>query len=729
MGYRGHEGQFDGNQYKVRYISREAGGGTDVNNSGMESRLNRDARIPATPKEKLRLYARVFDNMREGIMITDSHTTIISINPAFTHITGYEEPEVVGQKPTLLKSGKQSPVFYSRMWKAIMQTGSWQGEIWNRRKTGEIYPEWLTINAVRDERHKIVNYVAIFSDISERKRAESKLRLHAKVFDNATEGIMITDTDMTILSVNPAFTHVTGYSEEEAIGKTPRLLHSGRQNPGFYVGMWASIHATGSWQGEIWNRRKNGEVYPEWLTVNTVKDEMGRISQYVGIFSDITERKAAENHLKYLAHFDSLTGLPNRFLLRDRLDQAILQAERSQRKVAVLFVDMDRFKMVNDSLGHAFGDKLLQQVATRLTESVRRSDTVSRMGGDEFILLLPDIHDPEDAIMVTEQIVNELELPFLIDGQELHMRASVGISIYPMDGRDFETLVTSADLAMYRAKEQRSRCERFTADIDQTFRRKIELEHELRRAMELGQLEVYYQPQVDLATGLWEGLEALLRWKHPVFGFVAPDEFIPIAEDSGMIVGIGEWVIREVCKQQREWEVQGIEAPVVAINLSARQLQDAGFVQTFKTIVGETGADPKKLAIEITENNSVDRIEAVPAVMKEFREFGVRVAIDDFGKGHSALSYLMHLPIDIIKIDKRFINDIHTDRSKAVITKAIVDIAHGMNLRVIAEGVETGEQYDFLRGLNCDAIQGYYAGRPAPPAQLGIGVEESGNPA
>ncbi|MFD0698193.1 EAL domain-containing protein [Paenibacillus sp. GCM10027628] len=669
-------------------------------------------------KNKLQLYARVFYKVMESIMITDSGGVILSVNPAFSATTGYTEEEAVGQTPRILYSGIQETAFYIHMWAKIHETGSWQGEIWNRKKNGELYLEWLTISTVRDEHGKISNYVGIFLDITERKKAEEKLQLHARVFETASEGIMITDTKGTILSVNPAFTETTGYTEDEALGQTPRMLHSGVQDAEFYIHMWASIHETGGWQGEIWNQRKNGEVYPEWLTINAVRNENDNISNYVGIFTDITERKLTEENLKYLAHYDVLTGLPNRFLFHDRLNHAILQAQRQKKWVALMFIDLDHFKLINDSLGHAVGDQLLQKASKRLKSCVRTKDTVSRLGGDEFTVILPDIQKTEDALPVARKILEELALPFFVEEHELFITASIGISIYPLNGDDGDTLIKHADSAMYRAKEQSNNYQMYTTDMNATFVRKMQLENGLRKALEKEQLAIVYQPQMDIRTGQITGVEALLRWQHPELGMVSPNEFIQIAEENGQIDEIGAWVLRKVCEQNKVWQLAGYPPIKCAINLSPRQFKNKNLIETVKRILQETGLSPSYLCFEITERISIHRIESVLAVLHGLKEIGVELAIDDFGKGHSALSYLKRYPIDILKVDKYFVQDIETDLGNASIAKAIIDMAHGLGIRVIAEGVETENQLTFLKKLHCDSIQGYWLSRPLPPEEI-----------
>jgi diguanylate cyclase (GGDEF)-like protein/PAS domain S-box-containing protein len=633
-------------------------------------------------------------------------------------ITGYSEEEVAGRTPGLLKSNFHPTEFYVDMWASIHKDGSWQGEIWNRRKNGEIYPEWLSISSVKDDNGDLINYVGMFSDITQRKNTLSKLRLHAQVFSNASEGIMITDKQLRILSVNQAFTTMTGYSEEEAAGHTPRLLHSGIQNQLFYIKMWERIHASGTWQGEIWNRRKNGEVYPEWLSISTLRDENGLITNYIGMFTDITERKQSEEHLKYLAHFDTLTGLPNRTLLNELVLDATTKAIRTNQKLAVFFIDLDRFKMVNDALGHAVGDRLLQQVAGRLSGAVDENDIISRLGGDEFILVQRHPQKPEEALAYAQRLLSEMTRPFVVDDNELYVSASIGISLYPEHGENLETLVKHADLAMYEAKLQKCGFHLFSAGILDTFKRKLELENELRRAIDRQELHIHYQPQICASSCRIEGIEALLRWTHPTLGKVSPGEFIPIAEETGIIMDIGKWVLKEVCAQLSLWQAAKLDVPTIAVNLSARQFMANDLVASVQDIVNGTPCDPRQIVIEITESSSMGDIESVLPVLYQFKSLGFQIAIDDFGKGYSALGYMKKFPIDILKIDKSFIQEITSDAKSAVITKAIIDMAHGMKLKVIAEGVETPEQLETLRTMNCDVIQGYIIDPPLPSDKL-----------
>lgn len=602
-------------------------------------------------------------------------------------------------------------------WTSVYTSGNWQGEIWNRKKNGEIYQQRLTINAVSHENESLIKYVGIFSDISEEKQDEDYQRLHAKVFENADEGIMITDMSGTILSVNPAFSLVTGFTWAEAVGQTPKILNSGRQDAEFYDHMWASIRAKGNWRGEIWNRKKNGEYYLEWLSINAVRDD-DEIIQYIGIFYDITERKQSEERLEFLAHYDVLTSLPNRTLFHDRLNQAILYADRHQTEVTLMFIDLDRFKLINDTLGHSVGDKALQRVADCLISCVRKSDTVARLSGDEFTVILPFCNDREAVVVVAQKILDCLAESYLIGDHEIFTAASIGIAVYPQDCQDAENLIKHADWAMYRAKSSRSGYFIFSDEMQEPITRRMMLENDLRHALVNGELFVYYQPQFSMLSRRISGIEALIRWKHPKLGFVPPNEFISIAEETGQILRIGEWVIQTVCKQNKAWQVAGIPCVKISVNLSVRQIEDMQFTDRLQDILTASGLDPKYLVVEITESVSIYNVDSIFQKLNVIQSMGIEISIDDFGTGHSSLSYLQRYPLNVLKLDKSFIDGIDLDPKNETIVKAIIDLACGLELQVIAEGVETQEQLNVLMRLGCHTIQGYLFSAPIPVGEM-----------
>jgi len=589
---------------------------------------------------------------------------------------------------------------------------------------------WLrdSFSVMQDESGQVSLQGFLF-DITTRKRAEEQLRLAGEVFQSSGEAIVITDGDMQILSVNPAFTTVTGYSADEALGQTPYDLSRGIRSQERDREIWARVWQEGYWQGEVWDRRRNGDVYPKWLTVSVVRDASGRPVNYIEIFSDISERKEREERVRHLAHHDFLTDLPNRVLLNDRITQAISLAERNRTQVAVMFLDLDRFKTVNDSLGHTVGDKLLQEVARRLRASMRASDTVSRQGGDEFVILIPDMADAADVARAAQKVLDAVAYPYSIDGHELVTTPSIGISVYPNDGRDVETLLKNADAAMYHAKESgRNNYQFFTQDMNTRALERLSLERSLRRAIDREELRLHYQPQYDVRTRQIVGVEALIRWEHPDLGLIPPGRFMRFAEDTGLILPMGEWVLREACRQNRAWQAQGLPPVRVAVNISALQFRNAGFSHTVQTALKEAGLESRWLVLEVTESVIMQDVERVTDALEQLKSLGLELAIDDFGTGYSSLSYLKRFPIDRLKIDQSFVRDITSDDDDAAITSAIIGLTRNLGLRTIAEGVETREQLQFLQEHGCDEAQGFLFSRPLPPEECSTVLGSQMNP-
>lgn len=550
-------------------------------------------------------------------------------------------------------------------------------------------------------------------------RAEMEMQLASTVFDASSDAIMITDARNLIIAVNAAFCEITGFREEEAIGQTPAILSSGKHDANFYRDMWQQLKETGRWSGEIWNRRKNGEIYVEWLTLNTVKNDRDETSHYVAIFADITEHKQAEEHVHHLAHYDALTDLPNRTLFSDRLGQALIQAQRNHGRAAVMFLDLDRFKVINDTLGHSIGDLLLQEVAARLTGCVREGDTVSRLGGDEFVVLLPELRDAEDAYVVAQKLLAAAALPFELHGHELHISASIGISFYPDDGASAEMLMKNADVAMYRAKEMgRNNYQFYHADMNARSFERLTMETSMRRALEREQFELYYQPRYEMPEGRIVGVEALIRWHHPDLGLVLPAQFIPLAEETGLILPIGEWVLRAAATQGKAWQQAGLPPLFMAANVSARQFRQTDFAGKVGQILQDTGFDPCWLELELTETTLMKHSEESVESLSKLKAMGIRIAIDDFGTGYSSLGYLKRLPVDILKIDRSFVSDVTVSLDDAAIVEAIIAMARSLGLHVVAEGVETAEQAKFLKAHKCEEMQGYYFSKPLPVDQL-----------
>jgi len=546
-----------------------------------------------------------------------------------------------------------------------------------------------------------------------------------KIYENTVEGILITDGTSRIQAVNPAFTAITGYTADEALGKTPAMLRSGKHDTEFYRRMWLCLLDEGKWTGEIWNRRKDGSIFPEWLNITAIHDGQGHLKQYVGLFTDITEHKQAEEKLRYQAYHDPLTDLPNRLMYTEHLDMALPQAQRREQMCGVMMLDLDHFKNINDTFGHDFGDKLLINVAQRLRECIRKEDTLARMGGDEFTFLLSLVDDVKDIARVAEKILASFAQPTTIDGKDLFVTPSIGISLFPNDGKDAETLLKNADAAMYRAKEGgRNAYQFYTADMNAQAQERMSLENDLRRALENGELEMYYQPKVSAKDGRIVAAESLIRWHHPTRGFVSPAEFIPLAEENGLILPIGEWLLNEVCRQIRRWRDAGLTVPCIAVNLSGRQFQRQNLPDMLAQAIADAGIEAEDLELELTEGTIMSNAETNIEMLVLLKRMGMSLAIDDFGTGYSSLSYLKRFPVDVLKIDYSFVRDIVTDNNSAELVRGVIGMAHGLKLEVVAEGVETSEQLAFLRLHQCDLIQGFLFSKAVPADDFAALVRE-----
>lgn len=560
-------------------------------------------------------------------------------------------------------------------------------------------------------------------DLAERfeaqRRAEQQLQLYGKVFNNAREGMTITDAASRIVAVNPAFSTITGYSADEVIGHTPAILNSGRQGADYYQALWRELLLQGEWQGEIWNRRKDGGIYPEWLSIAAVHDAAGQVSHYIGVFSDISERKQQEARIHHLAHHDALTGLPNRVLLEDRIGQAILTSRRNQHHMALVFIDLDRFKNINDTLGHQVGDNLLVQAAERVRRVLRDTDTLSRQGGDEFVAVLPEMESRADAMQVARMLLAVLGKPYMLAGHELTVSASAGIALYPEDGETISDLLRKADTAMYKAKEDgRNTCRFYAADANVASLGTLLLDNDLHGALERNELMMYYQPKVDARTGRIVAAEALMRWRHREHGMIPPDRFIPLAEENGLITAFGEWAIHNVCAQQRAWLDDGLLVVPVAVNISAHHFAQKDLPQLVSHVLGEHGLPPQLLDLELTESLLMRNAERATEVLNAFRRMHVSIAIDDFGTGYSSLSYLKQFPVQALKIDRAFVCEIDENGEQIKLASAIIAMAHELGLEVIAEGVETEAQRRYLLARGCDQFQGYLFGRPQPAEEM-----------
>ncbi|MBR0568102.1 EAL domain-containing protein [Azoarcus sp. L1K30] len=552
------------------------------------------------------------------------------------------------------------------------------------------------------------------------KAIAERLRLHSAVIESTHDGVLITDLEGAIVSVNQAFTELTGYTRDDSMGRNPRFLSSGRHDRGFYQTMWATLLQTGRWQGELWNRRKNGELYPEWLTLSAVCNEAGEVTNYVGVFTDISKLRQTEARLSHLSHYDPLTDLPNRLLVMSRLEHAIEVARRRRGHVAAICLDLDRFKTINDSLGHQAGDALLRAVGARLRTRLREEDTLGRLGGDEFMILLEHVDAPAAAALVAHNLIEGLTEPFVLDhGQEVFMHASIGISLYPDDADDHMALVRNADAAMYRAKQQgRNTYQFYTEDLTRFAFRRLDLETRFRRALGNGEFVVFYQPVLSMEAGHLLGAEALVRWQPPGEDMIAPADFIPIAEETGLIVQLGEWVLGEACRQVCRWDAAGLLLPSVSVNLSVEQVRRQDVGSMLLRVLAQTGLAPQRLEIELTESSLMQQGEKAAQLLDLLKHQGVRLAIDDFGTGYSSLAYLKRFAIDKLKIDRSFVKDLAKGSNDLAIASAIVAMAKALEIAVQAEGVETEAQLALLKSIGCGCWQGYACSPPVSASEF-----------
>lgn len=578
--------------------------------------------------------------------------------------------------------------------------------------------------ALTDQEGNIIGILTSGEDITDRKKNENELIKLSQALQQSPNAIIITDYKANIEYVNTAFINTTGYTQTEVIGKNPRFLKSGKTPQGTYEEMWKHITNGEAWYGELINRHKNGTEYSYSINVSPVFDTANKITHYIAIQEDITDKKQAEEHIRYLANFDPLTGLPNRRQLNDHFDYTLSLAKRHGGNFTLIFLDLDRFKEINDSLGHTFGDTLLIELAKRLKLAMREEDTISRMGGDEFILLLPDV-DAQEAAQIALKLQENIAKPFVIDGQEMTVTASIGIALYPTDGSDMETLSQNADAAMYRAKQEgRNTFFFFTEEMQTISKRNLRLSNSLYYALSRNEIHLVYQPQISIETGRIIGAEALIRWHHPELGMVSPAEFIPIAENNGLILPIGEWVLRTAASQLRTWIDNGLPPFIMAVNLSAVQFRHPNLPEIVTQILTETSLPPEYLELELTEGVAMNNPQGAISIMNHLHECGIRMSIDDFGTGYSSLSYLKQFKVYKLKIDQSFVRDISVDPEDKAIVSAIINMAHSLGLKTIAEGVETVEQLNYLREQGCNEVQGYYYSKPLPAEQFEIFLAE-----
>jgi len=668
-------------------------------------------------------YRGLFENAVEGIYQTTPEGHYLTVNPALARIYGYDSPEaVIAERCDIANQTYVDPDIRRRFIDSMETDGvveNFEAQVY--RRDGSVI--WITENArcARDQNGEVQFYEGTVEDITERKRTEADLHLMAKVVNSVHEGIVIIDREGLVWGANEAYQRMTGREAVNLLGRPAQLTTRDLHEPQFEASVLARVEQDGHWVGEAWGSREHGPPFPMEMSVSAVRDREGTLTHYVAACTDITKRKRDEEHIRFQANYDMLTHLPNRYLIMDRLEQAILKARRDGSRICALFMDLDRFKNINDSYGHAAGDELLKLVARRLRQVVRMSDTVGRLAGDEFVILLSEVADGAVGDQVAEKIIEVLSEPFLILDAELFCLPSIGITYFPDQADSVEALLRNADVAMYHAKQAGDR--RYLTFSDDMAQRSIEmmnLETDLRHALNRNELELHYQPKVGIDGRTVVGAEALIRWRHPRLGLVGPNEFIPLAEDSGLIIPIGRWTLVTACEQFMAWRAQGLAPPSVSVNVSPRQFNDSGLLETVRDVLGRTGLPPGCLDLEITETVMTGDVERAVATLNALKAMGVTLSIDDFGTGYSSLNYLKTFPIDTLKIDQTFVRDVSHDSKDAAIIATIVSLARNLGFNVVAEGVETIDQMDFLRQNECLLFQGYWVSRPLPVADFTI---------
>lgn len=660
----------------------------------------------------------LLQNASDGIHILDHDGNVIEISAAFCSMLGYQRQELMGKHVALWEAKFTADEIREILERQFVTNTRSQFETYHRREDGTIFPVEVSSFTIELEGNKV--HFCSSRDITERKAAEKKVLLAASVFSHAREGIMITERDGSIIDVNQSFSLITGYSRSEVLGRNPRILKSGGQDATFYAALWQSLREKGQWYGEIWNRRKNGEVYAQMLTISSVSDNKGSISHYVALFSDITSSKEHQKQLEHIAHYDALTNLPNRVLLADRLHQGMAQAERHNKPLAVVYLDLDGFKAINDTYGHEVGDQVLIAISSSMKRVLREVDTLARLGGDEFVAVLLNLEDIESCLPLVTRLLNAAAEQFTLGERVLQVSASLGISFYPQaDDVDADQLLRQADQAMYQAKlAGKNRFYVFDPEHDNNIRGYHETLEHVRRALETQELVLYYQPKVNMSTGQVIGAEALIRWQHPIKGLLLPGVFLPVIEDHSLAVDLGEWVIRTALHQIMEWQATGLDI-AVSVNIGARHIQHPDFVERLKKILAEyPDVDPSHLEIEVLETSALEDIVRISQIIEACRVFGVRFALDDFGTGYSSLTYLKRLPVQILKIDQSFVREMLDNPDDLAILDGVIGLSNAFNRTVIAEGVETAEHGEILLQLGCEHAQGFGIAHPMPADSL-----------
>ncbi|TBU96937.1 putative bifunctional diguanylate cyclase/phosphodiesterase [Phytopseudomonas dryadis] len=687
--------------------------------------LDKRARIGAAlrlSEERLSLALSATD---DGLWDWDLRQQKIYYSPGYTALLGLENGELGDTRERWLQyMHPDDRPHYERSVARVLAAASqapYENTYRLRHRDGSY--RWIQSRGriQLDENGQPERFIGTVSDITQRRADADSLRQAAAVFEATQEGVLVTDAQQNIVHINPAFSRITGYSEAEILGQQPTLLKSGRHDSNFYHNLWHTLQTRGTWSGEVWNRRKNGEIYPQWQCIRAIRDDNGVLSYYVAVFSDISVLRRSQRELDHLAHHDPLSNLPNRLLFTERVEHALQRSQNEARRGAVLVIDLDHFKHINESLGHNVGDLLIKAAGERLVGQLDKGITLARLGGDEFGLLCEECNQAEQAAHLAQQLIDCLGDPFQLEDQELFISASVGICLYPDDAHTVEQVLRNVDSALFKAKSSGREGFAFY-DQEQTeyARQRVELVGGMRHALENGELRVHYQPLCRLSDGQLIGVEALVRWQHPQRGLVPPGEFIPVAEDSGMISAIDAWVLEQACRQMVAWQAQGYAQQFVAVNLSSRLFSRGELDQRVAQVLAETGLPPACLELEVTESAVMHDPDMAHALLERLRALGVRLAIDDFGTGYSSLARLKRLPVHKLKLDQSFVAGLPHDKDDVAITRAVIALAHSMELKVLAEGIERAEQWDYLRQLGCDYAQGYYIGRPQPADALNL---------